>query len=611
MKRKKKRRYKKNPLISKRVTMFIIIIAIIIFIYNVSTNENEETASVNAFSSINEIVDEIETGTYANINRYIVYGTHFNIEGDMDISEINPIESAKVVAKTASGKEISIDTEYTHEDDQLSFSTLMEINTGLDLESLNVEDYYILLKVEFSNSETKYYSLTNDTGYGNIEYYTLTRNNKNNRINIDFTTINHMPILGFHITTVNELPEDVYDVVIDPGHGGSDVGAINGRYMESEIALDCALELKEQLEAIGLKVLLTRDGTESEEEYTMYNIYDEDGRVTMANESHSKVLISLHLNSNFSDNVDGGVEIYASSNSDLTFAKKLADGSLTVGGAIDAYANNGSIAVTINTTADSIKLKSENLNIITDGKALMTANNYDFSAKGYIGGLKTTENSTVDEQIICAMETYKLLNNPSSHTNMNISGGTISNVATEAFAYIASNGDLKVTGANANKLYLTAPDKFIEITGSGVHADTITIGNETDKLKVDFASRDYTLKYTNIRDAKEVTINGNDEITYELTNGENGYNVSENRQEDTTYLVGPEKPVDPEEPTIDPEDNENAKVLRSYEKHNVDMSQVYTPVAYAADLDDDTVDRGVRKNVDGSVTVVKAFPMGK
>lgn len=329
MKRKKKRRYKKNPLISKRVTMFIIIIAIIIFIYNVSTNENEETASVNAFSSINEIVDEIETGTYANINRYIVYGTHFNIEGDMDISEINPIESAKVVAKTASGKEISIDTEYTHEDDQLSFSTLMEINTGLDLESLNVEDYYILLKVEFSNSETKYYSLTNDTGYGNIEYYTLTRNNKNNRINIDFTTINHMPILGFHITTVNELPEDVYDVVIDPGHGGSDVGAINGRYMESEIALDCALELKEQLEAIGLKILLTRDGTEAEEEYTMYNIYDEDGRVTMANKSHAKILISLHLNSNLSDNVDGGVEIYASSNSDLTFAKKLADDIVT------------------------------------------------------------------------------------------------------------------------------------------------------------------------------------------------------------------------------------------------------------------------------------------
>ena len=286
-------------------------------------------------------------------------------------------------------------------------------------------------------------------------------------------------------------------------------------------------------------------------------------------------------------------------------AKKLADGSLTVGGAIDAYANNGSIAVTIDTTADSIKLKSENLNIITDGKALMTANNYDFSAKGYIGGLKTTENSTVDEQIICTMEGYKLLNNPSSHTNMNIAGGEITNLSTDAYAYIESAGDLKLTGANANKVYLTAPDKTIEITGSGVHADTITVGNKTDKLKVDFPSRDYTLKYTNIRDAKEVTINGNDEITYELTNGENGYNINDNRQEDTTYLYGPDI-EDPETP-IDP--NENAKVLRSYEKQTVNMSQVYTPVAYAADLDDDKIDRGVRKNVDGSVTVVRAFPM--
>ena len=329
MKRKKKRRYKKNQVFSKRIKMFIIIIVIMIFIYHICVNERQENESVYAFSSINEIADEIETNVYANVNRYIVYGTHFNIEGDIDIHETNSIDSVKVVAKTASGEEIDIDTEYTHENNQLSFSTLKEINTGLDLESLKVEDYYILLKVRFLNNETKYYFLSNDTEYGNIEYYTLTRNHTNNRIYMDFTTINNMPILGFHITTVNELPDNVYDVVIDPGHGGSDVGAVNGRYMESEIALDCALELKKQLEATGLKVLLIRDGTESEEEYTMYNIYDEDGRVTMANKSHAKILISLHLNSNLSDNVDGGVEIYASSNSDLTFAKKLADDIVT------------------------------------------------------------------------------------------------------------------------------------------------------------------------------------------------------------------------------------------------------------------------------------------
>ena len=325
MKKENKKKDKENLLFLKRIIMFIVIIVIIIFIYHISSNESKKNASVYAFSSIDKLVNEIETDTYANINRYIVYGTHFNLEGDMEIYTDNSITSVEVVAKTASEEELTIDTEYTYEDNQLSFSTLKEINTGLDLENLEVKDYYILLKVNFSNNTTKYYSLSNNTEYGSIEYYTLTRNNKNNKINIDFATINNMPILGFHITTVRELPEDVYDVVIDPGHGGSDVGAVSGRYMESEIVLDCALELKTQLEEKGLKVLLTRDGTESEEEYTMYNIYDEDGRVTMANESHAKILISIHLNSNLSDNVDGGVEIYASPNSNLTLAKMLAD----------------------------------------------------------------------------------------------------------------------------------------------------------------------------------------------------------------------------------------------------------------------------------------------
>lgn len=325
MKKEDKKKNKENLLFLKRIIMFIVIIVIIISIYHISSNESEKNASVYAFSSIDKIVNEIETDAYANVNQYIVYGTHFNLEGDMKIHADNSITSVEVVAKTASEEELTIDTEYTYEDNQLSFSTLKEINTGLDLENLEVKDYYILLKIKFSDNTTKYYSLSNNTEYGNIEYYTLTRNNKNNKINIDFATINNIPILGLHITTVKELPKDVYDVVIDPGHGGSDVGAVSGRYMESEIALDCALELKTQLEAKGLKVLLTRDGTESEEEYTMYNIYDEDGRVTMANESHAKILISLHLNSNLSDNVDGGVEIYASPNSNLTLAKMLAD----------------------------------------------------------------------------------------------------------------------------------------------------------------------------------------------------------------------------------------------------------------------------------------------
>ena len=295
--------------------------------------------------------------------------------------------------------------------------------------------------------------------------------------------------------------------------------------------------------------------------------------------------------------------------------KKLLDGSLTVGGNLTAHAQDGHVMVTVDTSANKISLKSDNLNVLSDGKATLSANEYEFSANGYIGGLSGTENNTVDEVIIAVMENYKHIpNSVKTPSNMNIAGGTITKIDTPSVAYIASKGDVKLTGANAKDVHITAPGKYIEITGDKVHADNIIVGKETDKLKVDFPSRDYTLKYTNIRDAKEVTVKGTDVITYELTNGPDGYNTRDPRPNDTTYLVGPDKPVvptpEPDEPIINPEDNDNVKVLKSFEKPDaVDAAQPYTPVAYAADLDDDETDTGVRKNVDGSVTVVRAFVM--
>ena len=70
---------------------------------------------------------------------------------------------------------------------------------------------------------------------------------------------------------------------------------------------------------------------------------------------------------------------------------------------------------------------------------------------------------------------------------MNIAGGTITKIDTPSVAYIASKGDVKLTGANAKDVHITAPGKYIEITGDKVHADNIIVGKETDKLKVVFS----------------------------------------------------------------------------------------------------------------------------
>ena len=326
MKKKVKSKKKKYKLSYQKIVVFLLIIIFVLIIYNIISNLNKENESIQTASLIdNEALKDIETSSYANVSRYIVYGTHLNLEGDIEINENTSIQNAGVVVKNVSGEEIAIDTDYTYDDNLLSFSTLKEINTGLDLESLEVTDYYILLKVEFANNEIKYYSLSNDTEYGDIDYYTLTRNNSNNKIDINFSRISNVPVLSLNITTVNELPEDVYDVVIDPGHGGADGGASSGDYIESDIVLDCAYELKVQLEELGLKVLVTREEDEIAEEFKGADIYGKNGRVTMANESHAKILVSLHLNSNESDFVSGGVEVYATPNSDLTLAKMFAD----------------------------------------------------------------------------------------------------------------------------------------------------------------------------------------------------------------------------------------------------------------------------------------------
>ena len=320
-----KKRKKQSNNIWIKIIVVLFIILMIFLVYTKYKNDNNQTLLVSAKTSA--LFDTINTNSNANVTKYIVYGTHLNIEGTVSIPKISGIslEKAEVIVKNIYNEEIVINSEYTYTDNLLSFSTIEQLNTGLDLESLSVNNYYIFLKTTFSNSDVKYYSLSNNTEYENINYYTITKNNSNNKIDIGFDTYNNTPYMCINVSKATELPEDVYDIVIDPGHGGSDSGAKSNGYYESNIVLDCAFKLKSKLENLGLKVLLTRDGSESKTEDMVYNIYDDDGRVTIANESGAKVLISLHLNSNSENVKDGGVEVYAPGVCDLTLAKSLAD----------------------------------------------------------------------------------------------------------------------------------------------------------------------------------------------------------------------------------------------------------------------------------------------
>ena len=319
----KKNKKRQKRVIRNRIILiaFIILIAIIVILIN---NNLKENAAVSAdLDSKSEIFSNIR-GVTAEVSKYIVYGTHLNLEGSINLTN-SAIDNVKLVLKSGNSEEIMLDTDYEINDNTLEFTTGEIINEGLDLESLDRKSYYLLLKIVYTNGQDKYYSLENKTNYSNIDYYTITKNSENNKIYINFDEYNSVPYLNLAVSKVEKLPDDVYDIVIDPGHGGLDAGAVNGSYHEDDIALDCAQKLKTKLEELGLKVFLTRDGTEDENENTAYNMYDDNGRITKAMEANAKIFISLHMNSNQAYLSSGGVEVYTPGKFNYDFAQLLAD----------------------------------------------------------------------------------------------------------------------------------------------------------------------------------------------------------------------------------------------------------------------------------------------
>jgi len=308
---------KKLILIATITTIIILLMLLIYSLNNTTSNKEIKDLTQNLFEDIqSELV---------NVNKYIVYGTHLNINGRLDTNLIGSnISEFKIVLKNIEGVEIPFVINYTIDEKGILFSTSDEINGGIDLEEIIEGKFYILLKVVTSLDDvlsSKYYLLNNQTAYENIEYYTITKNS-NNKINIssDKYLLNGILVSYMKLeVSGSKLPNNIYDIVIDPGHGGNDCGAVKGDYTEAEIVLEYSLDLKEKLEALGLKVKLVRD----EDEYI--DVYGEEGRGVIPNQVKAKYVFSIHLNSSSYIMNTGGVEIYSPPNSNLNFSKLIAD----------------------------------------------------------------------------------------------------------------------------------------------------------------------------------------------------------------------------------------------------------------------------------------------
>lgn len=117
-------------------------------------------------------------------------------------------------------------------------------------------------------------------------------------------------------------------ICLDPGHGGTDVGAIGhigGKDVyEKDITLSIALPLRDMLQSAGAKVVMTRSADKDVYGPWANATPELQARCDVANEAHADAFVSIHIDSFANGSIDGTTAYYtAKSSRDLLLAQMM------------------------------------------------------------------------------------------------------------------------------------------------------------------------------------------------------------------------------------------------------------------------------------------------
>ncbi|HLG69566.1 MAG TPA: N-acetylmuramoyl-L-alanine amidase [Chloroflexota bacterium] len=101
-------------------------------------------------------------------------------------------------------------------------------------------------------------------------------------------------------------------IVVDPGHGGWDTGAIANGFREKDLTLSMGLALQALLQSRGARVVMTRST-----DTALAPIHDVDddlqARVNTAQQAHANAFVSVHVNANPNPDYSGATTYYGPS----------------------------------------------------------------------------------------------------------------------------------------------------------------------------------------------------------------------------------------------------------------------------------------------------------
>lgn len=129
-------------------------------------------------------------------------------------------------------------------------------------------------------------------------------------------------------SNVPARPQDapgIRTIVIDPGHGGKEVGAVGpGGLMEKDVTLQVSQKLAAALSArTGARVVLTRDDD---------SVVSLDQRTAIANQYNADLFLSVHMNAAVVPNAKGSETYYLSLEASDELARKAAETENAAGG---------------------------------------------------------------------------------------------------------------------------------------------------------------------------------------------------------------------------------------------------------------------------------------
>lgn len=99
-------------------------------------------------------------------------------------------------------------------------------------------------------------------------------------------------------------------IVVDPGHGGSNPGAVANNSVEKDNNLAVALKLQDKLIKSGAKVIMTRDTDRTVAPEGSSLGQELQARVNLAETNHADIFVSIHSNENDDSNIKGTMTFY-------------------------------------------------------------------------------------------------------------------------------------------------------------------------------------------------------------------------------------------------------------------------------------------------------------